>query len=70
MSIGNLHYSLRLNIILLIWCFIDDESQSESEALSSFNVSRATHESSTAKSPIQSPVSVTSETEEESRDGE
>nr|XP_033322366.1 protein hu-li tai shao isoform X1 [Megalopta genalis] len=45
-----------------------DESQSESEALSSFNVSRATHESSTAKSPIQSPVSVTSETEEESRD--
>lgn len=50
--------------------FIDDESQSESEALSSFNVSRATHESSTAKSPIQSPVSVTSETEEESRDGE
>nr|XP_012153291.1 PREDICTED: protein hu-li tai shao isoform X3 [Megachile rotundata] len=47
---------------------IYDESQSESEALSSFNVSRATHESSTAKSPIQSPVSVTSETEEESRD--
>ncbi|XP_051175891.1 MATH and LRR domain-containing protein PFE0570w isoform X2 [Leptopilina boulardi] len=46
----------------------DDESQSESEALSSFNISRATHESSTAKSPIQSPVSVTSETEEESRD--
>ncbi|XP_011880548.1 PREDICTED: uncharacterized protein LOC105569031 [Vollenhovia emeryi] len=45
-----------------------DESQSESEALSSFNISRATHESSTAKSPIQSPVSVTSETEEESRD--
>ncbi|XP_033212890.1 protein hu-li tai shao isoform X2 [Belonocnema kinseyi] len=45
-----------------------DESQSESEGLSSFNVSRATHESSTAKSPIQSPVSVTSETEEESRD--
>ncbi|XP_023288409.1 protein hu-li tai shao isoform X7 [Orussus abietinus] len=45
-----------------------DESQSESEALSSFNVSRATHESSTAKSPVQSPVSVTSETEEESRD--
>ena len=49
--------------------FSDDESQSESEALSSFNASRATHESSTAKSPIQSPVSVTSETEEESRDG-
>jgi hypothetical protein len=49
--------------------FIDDESQSESEALSSFNISRVTHESSTAKSPIQSPVSVTSETEEESRDG-
>ncbi|XP_058796831.1 uncharacterized protein LOC131667441 isoform X2 [Phymastichus coffea] len=47
---------------------IYDESQSESEALSSFNISRATHESSTAKSPIQSPVSVTSETEEESRD--
>ncbi|XP_043288957.1 protein hu-li tai shao isoform X3 [Venturia canescens] len=45
-----------------------DESQSESEALSSFNVSRATHESSTAKSPVQSPISVTSETEEESRD--
>ncbi|XP_034940521.1 uncharacterized protein hts isoform X3 [Chelonus insularis] len=45
-----------------------DESQSESEALSSFNISRATHESSTAKSPIQSPISVTSETEEESRD--
>ncbi|KAG7201022.1 hypothetical protein KM043_003374 [Ampulex compressa] len=45
-----------------------DESQSESEALSSFNISRATHESSTAKSPVQSPVSVTSETEEESRD--
>ncbi|XP_015116504.1 uncharacterized protein LOC107040785 isoform X3 [Diachasma alloeum] len=45
-----------------------EESQSESEALSSFNISRATHESSTAKSPIQSPVSVTSETEEESRD--
>ncbi|XP_044584625.1 protein hu-li tai shao isoform X12 [Cotesia glomerata] len=47
---------------------IYDESQSESEALSSFNISRATHESSTAKSPIQSPISVTSETEEESRD--
>ncbi|KAK0168731.1 hypothetical protein PV327_002503 [Microctonus hyperodae] len=45
-----------------------DESQSESEALSSFNISRATHESSTAKSPIQSPISITSETEEESRD--
>ncbi|KAJ8680142.1 hypothetical protein QAD02_015929 [Eretmocerus hayati] len=44
-----------------------DESQSESEALSSFNISRVTHGSS-AKSPIQSPVSVTSETEEESRD--
>uniref|UniRef100_A0ABD2W6R8 Class II aldolase/adducin N-terminal domain-containing protein n=1 Tax=Trichogramma kaykai TaxID=54128 RepID=A0ABD2W6R8_9HYME len=39
-----------------------DESQSESEALSSFNIT------STAKSPVQSPVSVTSETEEESRD--
>lgn len=47
---------------------IYDESQSESEGLSSFNISRATHESSTAKSPIQSPISVTSETEEESRD--
>ncbi|XP_054010065.1 protein hu-li tai shao-like isoform X1 [Hylaeus anthracinus] len=45
-----------------------DESQSESEALSSFNASRTTHESSTAKSPIQSPVSITSEAEEESRD--
>ncbi|XP_014205020.1 uncharacterized protein LOC106636964 isoform X3 [Copidosoma floridanum] len=45
-----------------------DESQSESEGLSSFNISRATHDTSTAKSPVQSPVSVTSETEEESRD--
>ncbi|XP_066586227.1 uncharacterized protein hts isoform X2 [Prorops nasuta] len=47
---------------------IYDESQSESEALLSYNISRATHESSTAKSPVQSPISVTSETEEESRD--
>lgn len=59
----------KFNLGLIFSCFTDDESQSESEALSSFNVSRATHESSTAKSPIQSPVSVTSETEEESRDG-